>query len=278
MSRRGAGRSVARRSARRRRPKTLASRFQRWQKAARKWRRRLGLVPHQVWIAVAAVVFIAMFSVANLVYHVVRKPTELFYPLRSALDKSPAATWRDYGELFREYSTANVSPELLAALAQSEGAGNPVAHTYWRWRLTWHPFGIFEPASSAAGMYQMTDAAFDDARRYCIRDHVVVDTGCVLRDTYMRVVPSHAVELAAIYLDRNVAAVLGELPRRAASRQQKQDLAAIVHLCGAGPAAAFARRGFRLAADERCGDHDAASYLARVTAMTQLFAALGAGR
>ena len=26
-----------------------------------------------------------------------------------------------------------MTPELLAALAQVEGSGNPVARTYWRW-------------------------------------------------------------------------------------------------------------------------------------------------
>ena len=49
-------------------------------------------------------------------------------------------------------------------IAQVEGAGNPVARTYWRWRLTWNPFAIYQPASSAVGMYQMTDAAFAEAR------------------------------------------------------------------------------------------------------------------
>ena len=51
--------------------------------------------------------------------------------------RPPAETWRDYGSLFREYSTAVISPELLAALAQVEGAGNPVATTYWRWQRCW---------------------------------------------------------------------------------------------------------------------------------------------
>ena len=36
---------------------------------------------------------------------------------------------------------------LLAALAQAEGAGNPVASTYWRWRLTRNPFASYQPAS-----------------------------------------------------------------------------------------------------------------------------------
>jgi len=63
-----------------------------------------------------------------------------------ALNKMPAETWRQYAPLFNEYSTATITPELLAALAQVESAGNPVARTYWRWRLTWHPFEIYQPA------------------------------------------------------------------------------------------------------------------------------------
>ena len=46
-----------------------------------------------------------------------------------------------------------------------------------RWRLTWNPFAIYQPASSSVGMYQMTDAPFAEARHYCIRDHIVVEDG-----------------------------------------------------------------------------------------------------
>src|SRR5271157_1221676 len=63
-----------------------------------------------------------------------------------------------------------------------------------------------------------------------------------------------------------------------ASLQQTQDLAAIVHLCGAGPAAAFARSGFQPMPGERCGDHDVAVYLARVNAMKRQFRRLAAER
>ena len=57
-----------------------------------------------------------------------------------------------------------MTPELLAALAQVEGAGNPVARTYWRWRLSWNPLELYRPASSAVGMYQITDATFQEAK------------------------------------------------------------------------------------------------------------------
>jgi hypothetical protein len=219
----------------------------------------------------------------NWVYQVVRKPTELFFPVSTVLAKTPPETWRQYGPLFRAHSTRVITPDLLAALAQVEGSGNPVARTYWRWRPTWHPLQVYQPASSAVGMYQITDATFREARRYCIHDHVVVEDGrwndvrsCWFNGLYTRVVPSHAVELTAALLDRGVATTLARRHAGAATLQQKQDLAAVIHLCGAGPGDAYARRGFRLTAGQRCGDHDVRAYLAHVNALKRRFAGLAA--
>jgi hypothetical protein len=221
---------------------------------------------------------LAAFSVTNVAYHVLRKPTELFFPVSRAFDKMPAETWRQYGALFREYSTPAITPELLAALAQVESDGNPVARTYWRWRLTWHPFAIYGPASSAVGMYQMTDAASAEARHFCVRRHTVVDEGCWLNSFYTRVEPSNAIELTAVHLNRNVTSILARKHDARASQQQEQDLAAVIHLCGPGPARAFARRGFLPFAGERCGDHLVATYLDNVNAMKRQFLRLAAGR
>jgi hypothetical protein len=115
------------------------------------------------------------------------------------------------------------------------------------------PFAIYHPASISVGMYQMTDAAFAEARHYCIRDHVVVEDSCALLGLDSRVLPNRAIELAAVFLDRKVAAILARRGNTAASEQQKRELAAIIHLCGAGSAKAFARRGFHPASGERCG-------------------------
>lgn len=217
-----------------------------------------------------------MAPLANIAYQVVRKPTELFFFVGTALDKEPAETWQQYGADFRTYSTDTVTPELLAALAQTESSGNPVTRTYWRWRLTWNPLAMYKPASSAVGLFQMTDPAFAEASRYCIRRHAVVATGCWLGSLYLRPLPSHATELAAVYLDRNVASVLAAVPKSTASPQQKQDLAALIHLCGAGPGRTFVRRGFRPVAGQHCGDHLVAAYLAKVNRMKRQFLTLAA--
>ncbi len=101
-------------------------------------------------------------------------------------------------------------------------------------------------------------------------------TGCGSTFLYIRAIPSHAIELASVYLDRNVADVLARAGEVKASREQKQDLAAFIHLCGAGPATAYARRKFQMMPSERCGDHLVASYVARVNAMKRQFPRLAA--
>jgi hypothetical protein len=117
-------------------------------------------------IAAIAVIVLLGLTFINLVYHVLRKPTEMFALISGKFDKAPAETWRHYGSRFREYSTTGISPELLAALAQVEGAGNPVARTYWRWQPGWNPLALYQPASSSVGMFQMTDAAFAEAQDF----------------------------------------------------------------------------------------------------------------
>jgi len=233
--------------------------------------------PLAVRILVGAIVVVVLWSAVNVAYHVIRKPTELFFPVSGTLAKSPPEAWRQYAPLFRRYSTATITPELLAALAQVEGAGDPVARTYWRWQVAWNPLEVYRPASSAVGMYQITDPTFREARRYCIRDHVVQESSCWFRSLYVRVLPSHAVELTSALLDRDVARTLERRRIVTASPRQKQDLAALIHLCGVGPGDDFARRGFRLAPGQQCGDHDAARYLARVNGMKRQFARLAQG-
>lgn len=234
--------------------------------------------------AVVSVVVVATFAVAvNFLYQVIRKPTELFFPVSGTLYKSPAETWDEYAPLFRRHSTAVMTPEFLAALAQVEGSGNPIVRTYWRWSWRPEPFEMYRPASSAVGMYQITDGTFAEARRFCIHDHVVVNDGpwnawrsCWFNGLYFRVVPSHAVEMTSAYLDRGVALTLERHRIHSATLRQKQHLATLMHLCGLGAGNLYARRRFHLAPGQRCGDHSAAGYVTKVESMKRVFARLAA--
>lgn len=222
----------------------------------------------------------AVWLAANALYQVVRKPAELFFPVRGVLNKTPAETWRQYEPIFRAHATPVITPEFLAALAQVEAAGNPLATPDWRWRLTTRPFDVYRPGSSAVGMYQITDGTFAQAKRYCIHDHAVVEDGawnewrsCWFNALYLRVVPSHAAEMTAALLDRRVAEVL-QRQRMSGTLEQKQALAAVIHLCGASAGESYAARKFRLVPGQRCGEHDPAAYLAQVNAMKRAFARL----
>jgi hypothetical protein len=207
----------------------------------------------------------------------------MFFPVGQTLVKSPTATWREYGPLFREHSTPVITAELLAALAQVEGAGNPVAKPPWTWRWSRNPFEWYRPASSAVGMFQITDAAFRDAKRYCIHDHAVVVDGpwydlgsCWFNGLYTRVVPSHAIEMTSALLHRRVAGVLARRGNAKATLAQKQELAAVIHLCGLARGEAFARKDFRLDLGERCGPHDLRAYLLQIENLRQRFGTLAA--
>jgi hypothetical protein len=94
----------------------------------------------------------------------------------------------------------------------------------------------------------------------------------------MRIIPSDAVEMTSAYLDRAVTETLLTRRVRFATLQQKQDLAAVIHLCGEGAGDLYVRRGLRLTRGQKCGDHEARVYVGRVEAMKRLFVRLAAGR
>ncbi|HZN85598.1 MAG TPA: transglycosylase SLT domain-containing protein [Burkholderiales bacterium] len=243
--------------------------------------RKLRSAPPGLVALGALLALAALWLAVNGLVQVVRKPSELFFPVSGVLHKSPTETWRHYEPMFRAHATAVVTADLLAALAQVESAGNPVARTNWRWRLTEDPFDVYRPASSAVGMFQITDGTFRQARRYCIHHHAVVEDGpwhdwdsCWFNSFYFRVVPSHAAEMTAAFLDRSVARVLARQKVAKATLRQKQELAIVMHLCGAGAGEVYARGGLRLAANQRCGGQDVHAYVERVRAMQAQFARL----
>lgn len=268
------------------RPPRRSNRMVKWRFAAilRKLRlprralRTFAAAPMGLQALMAMLIAGVLWFAVNGLYQVIRKPSELFFPVSGTLNKTPYATWRQYGPLFRKYSTEVMTPDLLAALAQVEGSGNPVARTYWRWSLNSAPFDVYRPASSAVGMYQITNGTFAEARRLCVRSHRVVDDGpwndwnsCWFNSLYTRVIPAHAVELTAAYLDRRVASILQDRPAKFATLERKQDLAALIHLCGAGAGDIYVRHGMRLAKAQRCADHDARDYIERVDAAKREF-------
>ena len=180
-----------------------------------------------------------------LVYQVMHKPTELFFFVGHRLDKEPPETWRQYGSLFRTYSTGTITPELLAALAQDReqrqsGGAHLLALAMELQSVRDLPARLQRrrPLPDDRSGLRRGRAVLHPSQRglgYRLR----------LRSPTCRAIPSHAIELASVYLDRNVAD--DSRPRRrcdAQARSRSRISAAFIHLCGGGPATAFARRKF----------------------------------
>ena len=83
--------------------------------------------------------------------------------------------------------------------------------------------------------------------------------------------PSHAIEMTAARLHEHLVQTLG--PERAGRTgvRSRERLAAVIHLCGPARGAAFARRGFRVAARGGAARTTSAAYLARVERFTLSF-------
>ena len=132
-----ANRAAPRRRRRRRIRLATVRRFARSRgRACRAFMRAVLASPPTVRAVVISVLILLLWLGVNWTYHAYSKPTEILFPFAHSFDKHPAETWNEYGSLFRKHATEVITPELLAALAQVEGGGNPVARTYWRWRLT----------------------------------------------------------------------------------------------------------------------------------------------
>ncbi len=218
---------------------------------------------------------IPLFFVVNWTWQALRKPSEVVGLLDSGFYKSPEITWKAFGDLFVSHSTELVPPELLAALAQAESRGNPIARTYWRWRWSWNPFYWYMPASSAVGLFQITDGTFAEASRYCLHYNKVVKrtawydpSSCWFNWTYNRLLPSHAAEMTAAYLHVQVEKMAYGKP---IALSTKHDLAALSHLCGPGVAQMYLKQGFRFAKNTYCDAHDPQAYLKKIRGLMATF-------
>ena len=86
---------------------------------------RLQRTRPRLQFAVLGAVLVTLWFGLNWIYQVVRKPTELFFPVSGVLYRLPDETWDTYESVFRKHSTSTITPAFLAALAQIEASGNP---------------------------------------------------------------------------------------------------------------------------------------------------------
>src|ERR1700732_3707881 len=84
-----------------RRATKLARRVRRWWRPA----------PRPAKIIMGVLMILILWLVCNWIYQVVRKPSELFFPVSGTLYKSPAETWAEYAPIFKKYATNLMTPD-----------------------------------------------------------------------------------------------------------------------------------------------------------------------
>ena len=108
-------------SARRR----LAAAMKRGARLTRRAMRTFLRAPKAVQALSAVVCAVALWFALNWIYQVVRKPSELFFPVSGTLNKTPPETWRQYGPLFEQYSTQRDLPRAARRACAGRGLGQP---------------------------------------------------------------------------------------------------------------------------------------------------------
>lgn len=211
------------------------------------------------------------FLVINFAVQILRKPTEALGVVPTTA-KTPYQTWQSYREEFVSSSTLIITADFLAAIAQTESAGDPVAQPPWVFRWTTDLFKVYGPQSSAVGLMQITEGNYQEAKNYCIREGQV-STSCWFNWVYARFLPSHSIEMAAAYMHVQVERLVGASKISTVPVENLQRLAAIVHLCGKNRAPEFLRSNYRITrAFAPCGTHDPATYLKKVATFKRQFA------
>lgn len=219
-----------------------------------------------VWILGITLGVIAL----NVILGLVRKPAHLLKPIATYFYKAPSQTWQSYQSIFTHFETSNLDAEFLAALAQAESAGNPIATPYWQFSFRQDILSFFQPASSSIGLYQMTYDTFQDAKRFCFIDgtlHIDANSKqlqkCWMNDFRFRFSASDSIHLTSARLHYYTESSIQKY-RKKASLRQRQQTAAIIQLCGPGKGDAFVRSNFSIQQMGRCGSHSVSAYLNRV--------------
>lgn len=133
-----------------------ARRRRRWRRSLRAARRKLARVPRAVQIAGGIAIVLLALIMSNFIYHVIHKPTELFFFVGHRLDKEPAETRRHDAPPFRTYATRSITPELPGGSA-SRISADILARTFsntlasiWRTRSREMPNSPARSSSVAA--------------------------------------------------------------------------------------------------------------------------------
>jgi hypothetical protein len=208
---------------------------------------------------------IGLLFALNFLIQIALKPAEALGMLGLGRSRSITETWHAFSRHFQRHATEVTPSTFLAAMAQVESSGNPLATPKWRFHWSGSWWRWFAPESTSVGLLQFTDGTFEMARKFCIHKGQVVLDGpwhdwdsCWFNWAYLRISASDSIEVTSAYLHHEV---MTSLAGRSASLKNQRRLAAVIHLCGSGKGRAFIRSGFSLPSAGHCGRHSVQRYV-----------------
>lgn len=208
-------------------------------------------------------IFVAIFLI-NLTFHIYQNPIHIFSFGAKPFYKTAIETWRSYGETFQRHGDSRVTPELLAAIAQVESNGNPLAAPPWRLSFSTDLTQIYAPASSAFGIMQITKGTFETMQKIAREEGKPAPILTRLRS-------EDSILLSALHLRRSIQEIIGERGWDKLDRRRATQLASIIHLCGPEVGRRFVKINYRTERLSRCGSHWPEVYSNKVWEMRQQF-------
>jgi hypothetical protein len=207
---------------------------------------------------------IVVIFLINAIYQIFLNPIHLFSFISKPFSKTPQQTWDAYSEIFQRQGDTRITPELLAAIAQVESAGNPLAAPPWQFSLSTDVAQLFAPASSAFGIMQITKGTFETMRKLAKEEGRPTPVMTRLR-------VEDSVQLSAIHLRRSIQDLIGDRGWDKLDRRRSTHLASVIHLCGPEVGKRLIKLQYRTERLPRCGSHWPEVYSNRVWELRQYF-------
>lgn len=208
----------------------------------------------------------------------IQKPAQALSLISSYFYKTPYETWVSYQSYFHKYQTLTTSPYVLAAIAQVESSGNPLATPKWEWNFknSWH--SLYAPVSSSVGLYQFTTPTFKRAGKFCVHKGEVykdieshqIFHPCWWSKFSTRVSASSSIRAASAYLHKEVSELQSAYSKKKLSLKSRARLAMVVHLCGKYKASLLLKKS-SLASLGYCGSHRVSYYIKKAERLVKKF-------
>lgn len=229
------------------------------------------------FISFALIIYFILIVLVQLV----QKPAHLLSFASSYFYKTPYETWKTYHADFKKYQTSTTPSYVLAAIAQVESSGNPIATPKWEWNFknSWH--SLYSPVSSSVGLYQFTTPTFNRAAKFCVHEgklYSKVEAHQILHPCWwsrfgFRLSASSSIRTASAYLHKEVSELLKRFNMSHLGVRSKSRLAMVVHLCGKHKASLLLQKR-SLHSLGYCGRHKVSKYIKKAEQLTRKFKSL----